>query len=175
LLRPQSGTVQLGDKDLNDVDAMKWRKLIGYVPQELALFHDTIRANITLYDETITEEAITESLALSGVAAFVADMPNGLDTDVGEFGGKLSGGQRQRISLARALVTRPKVLILDEVTSALDPETEDAIVTNIAELRGRYTIIAITHRPAWTRIADRLYTLKNGKAQLQPSAKGRST
>ena len=174
LLRPQAGTVRLGTTDLMNIDAQKWRKLIGYVPQELALFHDTIRANITLYDETISEDAITESLTLSGVAAFVSQMPNGLDTDVGEFGGKLSGGQRQRISLARALVTRPKVLILDEVTSALDPETEDAIVSNIAELRGRYTIIAITHRPAWTRIADRLYTLENGKAQLQPKAKGKA-
>ena len=174
LLRPQAGTVRLGNVDLVDNDAQKWRKLIGYVPQELALFHDTIRANITLYDETIAEDAITESLELSGVAAFVSQMPNGLETDVGEFGGKLSGGQRQRISLARALVTRPKVLILDEVTSALDPETEDAIVSNIAELRGRYTIIAITHRPAWTRIADRLYTLENGKAQLQPKAKGKA-
>jgi ATP-binding cassette, subfamily C, bacterial len=174
LLRPQAGTVRLGNTDLMDIDAQKWRKLIGYVPQELALFHDTIRANITLYDETISKEAIAESLSLSGVAAFVSQMPKGLDTDVGEFGGKLSGGQRQRISLARALVTRPKVLILDEVTSALDPETEDAIVSNIAELRGRYTIIAITHRPAWTRIADRLYTLENGKAQLQPKARGKA-
>ncbi len=174
LLRPQAGTVRLGTTDLMDIDAQKWRKLIGYVPQELALFHDTIRANITLYDETISEDAISESLILSGVAAFMSQMPNGLDTDVGEFGGKLSGGQRQRISLARALVTRPKVLILDEVTSALDPETEDAIVNNIAELRGRYTIIAITHRPAWTRIADRLYTLENGKAQLQPKANGKA-
>ena len=174
LLRPQAGTVRLGTTDLMDIDAQKWRKLIGYVPQELALFHDTIRANITLYDETISEDALSESLTLSGVAAFMSQMPNGLDTDVGEFGGKLSGGQRQRISLARALVTRPKVLILDEVTSALDPETEDAIVNNIAELRGRYTIIAITHRPAWTRIADRLYTLENGKAQLQPKAKGKA-
>ena len=94
---------------------------------------------------------------------------------MGEFGGKLSGGQRQRISLARALVTGPKILVLDEVTSALDPETEDAIVTNIAELRGRYTIVAITHRPAWTRIADRLYTLKDGKAKLQTSPRGKRT
>jgi ATP-binding cassette, subfamily C, bacterial len=174
LLRPQAGQVRLGTTDLKDIDAEVWRKQIGYVPQELALFHDTIRANITLYDETIPEDAIAESLILSGVAAFVSQMPNGLDTDVGEFGGKLSGGQRQRISLARALVTRPKVLILDEVTSALDPETEDAIVSNIAELRGRYTIIAITHRPAWTRIADRLYTLENGKAQLRPPTKGKA-
>jgi ATP-binding cassette, subfamily C, bacterial len=173
LLRPQSGVVRVGKDDLNDIDALRWRQMIGYVPQELALFHDTIRDNITLYDEQLSNEAVEESLRLSGVSAFVHQLPHGIQTDVGEFGGKLSGGQRQRISLARALVTSPKLLILDEVTSALDPETEDAIVSNIAELRGRYTIVAITHRPAWTRIADRLYTLKDGKAKLQAPVKGK--
>ncbi len=173
LLRPQGGVVRIGSADLNDVDAVQWRRMIGYVPQELSLFHDTIRANITLYDEAVNDAAVEEALRLSGVAAFVHQLPGGLNTDVGEFGGKLSGGQRQRISLARALVTHPKLLILDEVTSALDPETEDAIVSNIAELRGRYTIIAITHRPAWTRIADRLYTLQGGTAKLQTRPRGK--
>jgi ATP-binding cassette, subfamily C, bacterial len=166
LLRPQHGVVKIGSDDLNDVDIKAWRKTIGYVPQELSLFHDSIRTNITLYDEAITEDAIQNSVALAGINAFVDQLPNGIETDVGEGGAKLSGGQRQRISLARALVTNPKFLILDEVTSALDPATEDEIVANIAQLRGRYTIVAITHRPAWTRIADRLYALENGKAKL---------
>ena len=173
--KAQSGSITIGQHNIADIDLRKWRGMIGYVPQELALFHDTVTANITLYDETVSAAALEESLRLSGVAAFLDQLPNGLDTDVGEFGGKLSGGQRQRISLARALVTGPKILVLDEVTSALDPETEDAIVTNIAELRGRYTIVAITHRPAWTRIADRLYTLKDGKAKLQTSPRGKRT
>jgi ATP-binding cassette, subfamily C, bacterial len=77
--------------------------------------------------------------------------------------------------LARALVTRPKVLILDEVTSALDPETEAEIVSNIGKLRGKYTVIAITHRPAWTRIADRLYLIKDGKAVLQSVSKRKTS
>ena len=171
LLRPQDGRVTIGADDLNTVDMLAWRKNIGYVPQELSLFHDTIRTNITLHDETIAEDAIQLSLSLAGLDMFIDQLPNGIETDVGESGAKLSGGQRQRISLARALVTNPKLLILDEVTSALDPATEDEIVTNIAQLRGRYTIIAITHRPAWTRIADRLYELKNGKATLIKSAK----
>jgi ATP-binding cassette, subfamily C, bacterial len=171
--KPQSGSITIGDHELFDIDLHKWRGMIGYVPQELALFHDTVTENVTLYDESITPAAMEESLRLSGVALFLDQLPNGLETDVGEFGGKLSGGQRQRISLARALAPGPQVLILDEVTSALDPETEDAIVTNIAALRGRYTIIAITHRPAWTRIADRLYTLKDGKAELQVAPKGK--
>jgi ATP-binding cassette, subfamily C, bacterial len=171
LLRPQHGRVTIGADDLNTVDMLAWRKNIGYVPQELSLFHDNIRTNITLHDETIAEDAIRLSLSLAGLDTFIDQLPNGIETDVGESGAKLSGGQRQRISLARALVTNPKLLILDEVTSALDPATEDEIVTNIAQLRGRYTIIAITHRPAWTRIADRLYELKNGKATLIKSTK----
>ncbi len=102
---------------------------------------------------------------------FIASLPHGLDTDVGEFGGKLSGGQRQRISLARALVRKPEILILDEVTSALDPETEAAIVDKIASLRGQYTIITITHRPAWTRIADVLYSFSAGRVNKSVKAK----
>ncbi len=167
--QPQSGTVMIGNDNLVDVNIKSWRSRIGYVPQELALFHDTVRANITLYDETISAAALAESLELSGVNEFLPGLESGLDTDVGEHGSKLSGGQRQRISLARALVTRPDILILDEVTSALDPETEKEIVSNIAKLRGKYTVIAITHRPAWTSIADQLYNISNGVATLQNS------
>ena len=118
--------------------------------------------NLTLGDSTIPDAQIMEALRQAGAQSFVAALPQGLDTDVGEMGGRLSGGQRQRISLARALVTKPKLLILDEVTSALDPDTENEIVDNIAGLRGVYTIVAITHRPAWTRIADRSYGLVDG-------------
>jgi ATP-binding cassette, subfamily C, bacterial len=166
LLRPQQGQVMVGKDDLSNLDMLAWRRSIGYVPQDLSLFHDTIRTNITLYDETLTEASIQNSLTLAGINTFIGQLPNGIETDVGEGGAKLSGGQRQRISLARALVTNPKLLILDEVTSALDPATEDEIVANIARLRGHYTIVAITHRPAWTRIADRLYELDNGNAKL---------
>jgi ATP-binding cassette, subfamily C, bacterial len=171
--RPSSGIITVGGTDISDIDLKLWRRMIGYVPQELALFHDTVAENISLFDDTLTGADIESAASLAGVTAFLDKLPNGLATDVGEFGGKLSGGQRQRISLARALVHRPKLLILDEVTSALDPETESAIVSNIADLRGRYTIIAITHRPAWTRVADRLYTLHEGQAHLQTLTKGK--
>jgi ATP-binding cassette, subfamily C, bacterial len=170
--RPGKGQILVGNEDLSKVDLKKWRSTIGYVPQELALFHDTVTNNITLYDETISEAQLEEAVHLSGVSEFLEKLPNGLATDVGEFGGKLSGGQRQRISLARALVHKPKLLIFDEVTSALDPANEKAIVSNIAALRGKYTIMVITHRPSWTRIADRLYTLENGRAKLE-KVKGR--
>jgi ATP-binding cassette subfamily C protein len=161
--RPQAGAIHVGNDRLDEIDLQAWRKSIGYVPQELSLFHDTVKTNITLLEEDITDEMIAEATRLAEVDSFLAQLPNGLETDVGELGGKLSGGQRQRISLARALVRRPDILILDEVTSALDPATEAGIVENIAALRGRFTIIAITHRPAWTKIADRLYSLKGGR------------
>jgi ATP-binding cassette, subfamily C, bacterial len=165
--RAQSGEVKIGNDRIENIDVLQWRSMLGYVPQELALLHDTVRANITLLDPDITEAQLANALQLSGVDAFLPQLPQGLETDVGEFGGKLSGGQRQRIALARALAKDPKVLILDEVTSALDPETEASIVSNILALRGRYTIIAITHRAAWTKIADRLYLINKGRAKLQ--------
>lgn len=156
------GKILIGDQPIEAIDIKAWRKSIGYVPQDLMLFHDTIRENISLSNPDISTEAIFAALEQAGAKDFIAALPSGLETDVGEMGGRLSGGQRQRISLARALVTNPKFLILDEVTSALDPETEAEIVSNIASLRGRYTIVVITHRPAWTRIADRLYTISKG-------------
>lgn len=156
--QPQSGTIMIGRDDLKDIDVLGWRHQIGYVPQELILFHDTVRANITLSDETISDDEVRAALMRAGAS----DFADNLDIDVGEMGGKLSGGQRQRISLARALVKNPKILILDEVTSALDPKTESEIVSNIKALKGAYTIIAITHRPAWTAIADKLFKVEAG-------------
>lgn len=158
----QSGKIFIGKQLIENIDIKAWRQSIGYVPQELMLFHDTIRENISLSNPDISAEAIIAALDQAGAREFIDALPDGIETDVGEMGGRLSGGQRQRIALARALVTNPKILILDEVTSALDPETEAGIVSNIASLRGRYTIIAITHRPAWTKIADRLYTISKG-------------
>ena len=158
----QKGRILIGNKPIETIDIRAWRQSIGYVPQELMLFHDTIHENISLSNPDISIEAIFAALEQAGAKDFIDALPKGIETDVGEMGSRLSGGQRQRIALARALVTNPKILVLDEVTSALDPETEAEIVNNIASLRGRYTIIAITHRPEWTKIADRLYTISKG-------------
>lgn len=163
LHKAKKGRVMIGHHDIADLDLAAWRRQIGYVAQDLTLFHDTVRMNLTLGDKTITEDDISAALEQAGATEFVRNMPQGLETDVGEMGTKLSGGQRQRLSLARALVTKPKLIVLDEVTSALDPQTEAEIVENIARLRGRYTVIAITHRPAWLGIADRLYKVENGE------------
>ena len=165
LHRPAAGRVLIGGTPLEEVDLTLWRQQIGYVPQELSLFHTNIRENLTMGDSRISDPAIESALAQADALNFVRSLPEGLASDVGQMGGKLSGGQKQRISLARALVGAPKVLILDEVTSALDPATEMGIIRNIVDLRANYTIIAVTHRPAWLDIADRLYMVSNGKVQ----------
>ncbi len=165
LHQPSSGRILISDDPLSSLDIVKFRRRIGYVPQELTLLHSTVRENITLGDKSIDDGRVKAALELAGAATFTDSLPLGLDTDVGETGGKLSGGQRQRISLARALVTNPDILILDEVTSALDPRTEAEIVGNIAELQKRFTIIVITHREAWAAIADRLYDVIEGEVR----------
>jgi ATP-binding cassette subfamily C protein len=165
LYQPQRGRITIDGVPLNEIDLFKWRRKIGYVPQELSLLHADVRENITFGDPDISDEMVHEALRQAEASSFVANLPDGLESSVGEMGGKMSGGQRQRISLARALVTSPEVLILDEVTSALDPVTEQDIVRNIAALRSRYTIVVITHRQAWTAIADRLYEVEGGEAR----------
>lgn len=162
LHQPDTGNITLDGVSLREIDMRLWRQSIGYVPQELNLLHGTIRHNIILGDHDITDEDIDSAIRQAGAHEFIMAMQNGLDTEVGSMGLKLSGGQRQRIALARALVTKPQLLILDEVTSALDPKAEKSICQNILGLRGRYTTIAITHRPAWTEIATHLYKVERG-------------
>ncbi len=178
LYLPKSGRVLIGETPIEEVNLPAWRRQIGYVPQELNLMHTTIRENITLCDPDISDDEVNAVLEQVGAAEFLRATKRDLDSSVGEQGAKLSGGQRQRIALARALVTKPKVLILDEVTSALDPETERQIVDNIASLRSQYTIIVITHRAAWTEIADKLYAIAKGRSKeirLRPAPAGAVT
>lgn len=167
LHKPDQGQVLIDDVPLADIDIARWRKMIGYVPQEPTLFHDTIHANITLGDETLGEKDVWRALEAAGALNFAKSLKDGLDTIVGERGARFSGGQRQRIALARALVTKPKLLILDEVTSALDPQTEREICENIAGLTRAFTILAITHRPIWAEYATTLYEIEHGAAKRE--------
>ncbi|MBM3585697.1 MAG: ABC transporter ATP-binding protein [Alphaproteobacteria bacterium] len=166
LNQPQAGAVLIDGQPLAALDLAAWRAMVGYVPQELFLFHDTVAANVALGDETLGADDIEAALRAAGAWDFVAALPDGVDTVVGERGTKLSGGQRQRIALARALVRKPRLLILDEVTSALDPATEDAIVANIRALAGALTVLVITHQPAWLAPANRVYRLADGRVAL---------
>ncbi len=163
LHQPAEGHILVDDVPLSEISLASWREQIGYVPQELSLMHTSLRENITLGKTSVSDDAVLKALTLSGALDFVTRLPQGLSTDVGELGSRLSGGQRQRIALARALVNSPKLLVLDEVTSALDPETESSVCDNVKALAGDYTIVAITHRPAWSAIADHVYKIEAGQ------------
>ncbi len=167
LYRPRDGEVYLDDVPLSEIDLIAWRQSIGYVPQEMLLFHDSILRNVTLGDEEIPREAVLSALEAAGAGDFVRRLPEGIDTVIGERGAKLSGGQRQRIAIARALVREPQLLVLDEVTTALDPETEAAICATLQNLPGRPTILSISHQPAMTRVADIVYRLEDGMITRQ--------
>ncbi len=166
LHRPDEGRILLDGVPLDEIGLASWRALVGYVPQEVFLLHDTVRANLTLGDDGIDDATIWWALELAGIAAFVAQLPDGLEGTVGEGGSRFSGGQRQRIALARALVRRPHLLILDEVTSALDPATAVAVAEAIKRLTAQTTVLAITHRPEFLDVADRIYRIERGRAAL---------
>ena len=166
LLRPQGGTIWLDDTPLNEVDIKHWRKLIGYVPQDTVLLHDTIAHNITLGDPTLSDQDTERALRAAGAWDFVNNLAMGTQTMVGERGGKLSGGQRQRIVIARALINKPRLLILDEATSALDPESEAAVRQTMESLKGQLTILAISHNRGMVQAADYVYQMEGGSARL---------
>lgn len=158
------GEVFIDGTPLSDIDVVSWRQMTGYVPQELTLFHESVLANVTLGQEEFSRADVEVALAQAGALDFVTALPEGLDTVVGERGARLSGGQRQRIAIARALLHKPRLLILDEATTALDPETELNIVRNLCELARQtgLSILAISHQPAWTHAADHAIRLENG-------------
>ncbi len=164
LLRPQDGEILVDGKPLTDIDRTAWRRIIGYVPQETLLLHDSVLHNVTLDEPGLDEAAAERALRAAGAWDFVCALPQGVQTVVGERGSLLSGGQRQRIMIARALVHEPRLLILDEATSALDPDTEAALWKTLVELRGRLTILSISHRPALAEEADVVYRLEKGRA-----------
>ena len=171
LIRPQQGHVWIDDLLLEQVDLRQWRRMIGYVPQETFLLHDSVFLNVTLGDANLTEADAEEALRAAGAWDFVMALPMGISSSVGERGAALSGGQRQRIAIARALAHRPKLLILDEITSALDPDSEAAICRTLQGLRGQLTILAISHQPAIVQAADSVYRLERGRVSLSSNGK----
>jgi ATP-binding cassette subfamily C protein len=170
LVRPQAGRIWIDDTPLDELDLVAWRHHIGYVPQENTLLHDSVQANVTLGDPQLTPADVERALRGAGAWDFVAKLPLGMQSSVGERGSALSGGQRQRILVARALVHRPRLLILDEATSALDPDTAAALAETLHGLRGEVTILAVTHQTDLVGAADRVYRLEKGQAtEIEPA------
>lgn len=158
----------VGDVEISGVSAFdaisRWPGAIAYVPQEISIMNDSVRANVAagLPDSVIDDERVWEALDRAQLGGFLRDQHDGLGVIIGERGARLSGGQRQRLGLARALYTRPKLLVLDEATSALDAETEHAVTQALESLEGEVTLIIVAHRLATIRNCDQVAYLQSG-------------
>jgi ABC-type multidrug transport system fused ATPase/permease subunit len=138
---------------------------VGYVPQSIYLTDDSLKKNVAfgLHERDIDSGAVESAIAAAQLSEFVATLPNGLDTVVGERGVRLSGGQRQRIGIARALYNNPKVLVLDEATSALDSETESGVMDAVRSLQGERTVIIVAHRLSTVEHCSRIFTIEDSR------------
>jgi len=163
LIEPDSGEIRVDGVPLAAANRRAWREDVAYVPQDVTLLHDSLFENLALAAPGADAAAMWEALTAANAAGFVAALPEGLATVIGERGLRLSGGERQRIALARALLRRPKLLILDEGTSALDWENQAAVARAIAALRGQMTVITIAHRPSMIAFADWVVTFEGGR------------
>lgn len=171
LLRPTAGRILVDGVPLAELDLRRWRRQIGYVPQESVMVNESVAYNVALGETDLTEAHIRNALRAADALDFVDAMPEGLNTLVGEGGSRLSGGQRQRLAIARALVHEPRLLILDEATSHLDPEAQAAVIDTVRHLKGRLTILAVAHQGLLIQAADRVYRLAEGHVSTlkQPS------
>src|SRR5690606_1426198 len=161
--RVSEGELLIDGVDINSIDLTSYRQQIGLVLQEPFLFHGTIAENIAYGRPDATFEEIVEAAQLANAHGFIINLPDGYDTRIGERGVGLSGGEKQRISIARAILKNPRILIMDEATSAVDTETEKLIQEALDRLiRGR-TTIAIAHRLSTLQNADRLLVMKDGR------------
>ena len=167
LLKPSGGNIKVDGQDIFD-NIRSWQANLAYVPQSIYLIDGSVKENIALgvAQENIDNARIEKSLHMAELYDFVLDLPEGMETRVGERGVKLSGGQRQRIGIARALYQQPEVLILDEATSALDNDTEKSITDTILKLKGQITIIAIAHRLSTLAECDYKIEFADGKASV---------
>ncbi|MEJ2483077.1 MAG: ABC transporter ATP-binding protein, partial [Gemmatimonadota bacterium] len=160
---PTAGRITLDGKDIRDFTLASLRELFGVVSQETVIFHDTVRGNIGYGREgSWTDEQILSAAAAAHAAEFIEELPDGLDTVLGDRGVRLSGGQRQRIGLARAILRDPPIVILDEATSALDSESEQLIQRALDRLLRDRTVFVIAHRLSTVRGADRILVLEDG-------------
>jgi ATP-binding cassette subfamily C protein len=173
LLAPDRGRILLDGVPLPEVDLRSWRRQIGYVPQESVMVDESVAHNLTLGEE-VPEERIREALRQADALQFVEAMPEGLQTRVGQGGSRLSGGQRQRLAIARALIHQPRLLILDEATSNLDPEAQEAIVETVSHLKSQVAVLAVAHQEKLVRVADQVLRLADCRLETLSQVEGRA-
>ncbi|ETX03731.1 MAG: hypothetical protein ETSY1_46310 (plasmid) [Candidatus Entotheonella factor] len=164
-LEPTTGTVDIDGIAMADLDRRALRRQIGSLVQAPGFFNDTVRANLSLYNDAVPMQVLEEAAKRACIHETIQALPNGYDTRLGEHASRLSGGQRQRLALARALVGQPGVMVLDEPTSALDPETETQVLQHLRQMP--CTCLWITHRLETTRFADRIVVLDQGQVVQQ--------
>lgn len=162
LITPENGHILIDSDFLSEDNLLTWRSQIGYVAQDTFLFNDTILNNLLLAKQDATKEEIVTALKLALADEFVLKLPDGIDTLIGDRGVLLSGGERQRLTLARALLRKPSLLILDEATSNLDSKNEKKIMGSIEKLHGNITILVIAHRLSTIKNADNIYLIEKG-------------
>jgi subfamily B ATP-binding cassette protein MsbA len=163
LVSPVRGSIRIGPHDLATSALAAWRGTIGYVPQETILFNASVRDNLIFGRPKITEEELATVARQALAHDFIMSLPAGYDTPIGDRGVLLSGGQRQRLGIARALLLRPLILMMDEPTSSLDSSSEAELLKTIDELRKTIGVIIVAHRLASVRTADRIYVLDRGR------------
>ena len=163
LLKPSSGSVAVDGQNIED-NLPAWQRQIGYVPQQVFLTDDTLRNNIAYFvpEDEISEDAVATAVQSAQLGDLVQQLPNGLDTLIGENGVRLSGGQRQRIGIARALYRNPSVIVLDEATSALDSKTEAAVMACIQSMRSEKTILIVSHRMSFIEYCNQVFEIVDG-------------
>jgi ATP-binding cassette, subfamily C, bacterial LapB len=159
---PDSGSVLIDDLVSTQLEPLSLRRQIGYVPQDVTLFHGTVRENIELGRTQATDQALLQAVRLACLDEVITQLPAGIATQVGERGERLSGGQRQSVAIARALVNRPPILLMDEPSSMMDPATEQRLIGNLRSLKDT-TIVLVTHRMAMLPLVDRLIVMDRGR------------
>ena len=163
LIEPTSGRIIGNGIPASEYNIKNWRQLFGFVPQAEYLISGTVAENISYGVDDASKEDICNAASLAAIHSFIQTLPRGYDTDLGEVGTQLSGGQRQRINLARAILTRPSIYLLDEATNSLDPESEQEVQTAIDELSKTSTVLIIAHRLHTVRSADQIIVMENGR------------
>ena len=162
-MRPTSGQVAIGGVALDEIDPQSWRRQISWLPQRPHLFHGSIIDNVRLGAPTAGEPAVSEALDRAGLGSWIASLPEGLETQVGERGARLSGGQRQRLALARAIIRPAPLLLLDEPSANLDPEATGLVQEALDRLAPDRTVLSVVHDPALARRAGRVIVLDGGR------------